>query len=246
MIFIFMTLANFSGNFIMRFAVLLIQETQVSSGNELIIILLATIIVFLKFIILHWLFNKFPRDYDQHTLAIWIFAILPTVGYKLYIQNEFSDISNVLYPNMNFVLDLMGNVILAGFITDSVLQKAGRLENERIRNRQASHAGHAKNLPRPVMDKASDLQTNDKPAHLTDTLSHLRVLEDQKDNKASNTVSAVDDEIFYKLALEECDNDEKVAKTWAKALTICKGNVHEAKWEYVTLRVKYLSEKERL
>lgn len=241
-----MTLANFIGNFIMRFAGLLFQETQVSTGNELIIILLATIIVFIKFIILYWFFNKFPRDYDQHTLAIWIFAILPTVGYKLYVQNEFSDISNVIYPNMNFVLDLMGNAILAGFMTDSVLRKAGRLENERIRKRLAPHAEQTKNLARPIIDKATDFQANDKPAHLTNSLSHLRVSEDQTENKVSNNVSAVDDEVFYKLALEECDNGEKVAKTWAKALTICKGNVHEAKWEYVNLRVKNLSDKERL
>ena len=50
----------------------------------------------------------------------------------------------------------------------------------------------------------------------------------------------VDDEVFYKAALDEYEDDEKVPETWAKALTLCKGEEQCAKWKYVELRVEWL------
>jgi len=50
----------------------------------------------------------------------------------------------------------------------------------------------------------------------------------------------IDDEQFYKAALDEYEENEKVPETWAKALTLCKGDEQSAKWKYVELRVEWL------
>lgn len=49
------------------------------------------------------------------------------------------------------------------------------------------------------------------------------------------------DEAYYKLALDEFEENQKVPETWAKALTLSKGDEQSAKWKYVELRVERLS-----
>lgn len=53
--------------------------------------------------------------------------------------------------------------------------------------------------------------------------------------------SPTSDEEYYKAALDEYHENEKVPETWAKALTLCEGNQEKAKWKYVELRVEWLN-----
>lgn len=55
----------------------------------------------------------------------------------------------------------------------------------------------------------------------------------------------VDDEVFYKAALDEVEEDDKVAETWAKALTLCRGDKEAAKWKYIELRVEWLCQNQQ-
>lgn len=52
---------------------------------------------------------------------------------------------------------------------------------------------------------------------------------------------ATSDEDYYKAALDEYEENEKVPETWAKALTICQGDEDKAKWKYIELRVEWLN-----
>ena len=52
---------------------------------------------------------------------------------------------------------------------------------------------------------------------------------------------ATSDEEYYKAALDEYEENEKVPETWAKALTICQGDEDKAKWKYIELRVEWLN-----
>lgn len=52
---------------------------------------------------------------------------------------------------------------------------------------------------------------------------------------------ATSDEEYYKAALDEYEENEKVPETWAKALTICQGDEDKAKWKYIGLRVEWLN-----
>ena len=59
-------------------------------------------------------------------------------------------------------------------------------------------------------------------------------------NKVSQTTINSNDEVYYKDALDEVEQNKQVAETWAKALTISKGDALKAKWAYVELRVDRL------
>lgn len=52
--------------------------------------------------------------------------------------------------------------------------------------------------------------------------------------KSSKTKS--DDE-YYEYALREVENNLQISSTWAKAMTLCKGDSAAAKWKYIELRV---------
>lgn len=67
----------------------------------------------------------------------------------------------------------------------------------------------------------------------------------QEQNFLVQSDHEIDDEAFYKAALDEYEQDEMVPETWAKALSLSSGVNEKAKWKYVELRVAYLTDVER-
>lgn len=74
---------------------------------------------------------------------------------------------------------------------------------------------------------------------------NVRLKSKQEQNFLVQLDQEIDDEAFYKAALDECEEDEMVPETWAKALSLSSGVKEKAKWKYVELRVAYLTDVER-
>ena len=89
-----------------------------------------------------------------------------------------------------------------------------------------------RSLEQEKCDDTSDQITTLLPYGLPETVEETyRVNPEQRE---------VNDEQFYKAALDEYEENEKVPETWAKALTLCKGDEQSAKWKYIELRVEWL------
>jgi len=54
---------------------------------------------------------------------------------------------------------------------------------------------------------------------------------------AGPTISSIDDDELYQQALEELDNDQKVAATWSRSFAEASGDEQKAKAYYIQLRV---------
>tara|TARA_R110000787_G_scaffold56009_4_gene129048 strand:- start:1284 stop:1985 length:702 start_codon:yes stop_codon:yes gene_type:complete len=54
---------------------------------------------------------------------------------------------------------------------------------------------------------------------------------------AGPTISSIDDDGLYQQALEELDNDQKVAATWSRSFAEASGDEQKAKAYYIQLRV---------
>ena len=237
-IFIFMITANVLGNAAAKIGWLTFQGAHAQNQNTFLIFSSAAILLYLKFKFICWLLRKYPRNYEDHTIAFWMFAILPSILYKFYLEVEFEDISALAYPNIQLTSDLIGSAILAFSISHTVFQDAAKAEQKIAQNFREQQRLKEEELtrkaqlpsPRPKNIRSETNLTTSSKANNKSALPDI----------TPTVTKTFTDEHFYKAALDEYDEDAKIPETWAKAITLCKGDEVAAKWKYVELRVEGL------
>ena len=76
------------------------------------------------------LFRRYPRDYDQHVIAIWIFAITPLLAYYTYFSFYFAYIVNLIIPESALAISVAANAIFAFLVSRALYQEAEEKNQE--------------------------------------------------------------------------------------------------------------------
>ena len=138
--------------------------------------------------------------------------------------------------------------VIAGFVTTLLVWWRLKMLDTSFDKEAAEHSKRlaiCEQEKEDVSDKAHQAPIEatgsiERPASISRTLSPGLPSTVKETYKLHSEARDIDDEQFYKAALDEYEENEKVPETWAKALTLCKGDEQSAKWKYVELRVEWL------
>lgn len=204
----------------------------------------------LIFFIWPWVISWFRLNYNRG-LAIYIGVVLLVSPYALWwhFSQQWGEevVSSVL--NEPSGEDAVVALILASLIAWRLWKLDERFqlevsENNRRqeKNRQDNEEAEEEELRQNKAPQASNMVEVSNSAK---TLAPGLPKSVRDSYKLPKEKPRFDDEEFYKAALDEVEEDEKVATTWAKALTLCKGDTEAAKWKYVELRVEWLCQNQQ-
>lgn len=241
-----MLVATIIGSIIQKVGALIITQFSIPISFETLNYLLFAVALYAKYKIIMGLFRRYPRDYDQHVIAIWIFAITPLLAYYAYFSFYFADIVNLIIPESALAISVTANAIFAFLVSRALYQEAEdknqemrkKIQFDSFQESEMAQQSALQSNSNQKLDSENSLKANPTlpiELHGSTKTKHARAIQE----------NLIDDEKFYKAALEEFEQDEKVSETWAKAISLSEGDIQKGKWKYVELRVQYLTNEER-
>ena len=257
-IFSFIVAGTLVTNILIKFASLAISEGNPEVLMHPITALVLPILgLIISYLLVTRLFAWFPDNYQDSAMWIWITYLLQPIALKLYFEMEQPEISDIKMSGVGLFYALCMNAILAFTVSRKVIsdeQKTNDTMDKAVK--QSSQEKVVQELqfntfaPKKRLTKAEtsvhlpvggtrDIKGNVEQESESDNFAPKKPLT-TADSNIDLPISVANDEEFYKIALDEHDDGELNAATWAKAITLCAGDKEAAKWKYVELRVEGL------
>ena len=199
------------------------------------------------------LVNKFPDNYDEYKVWLWLIYVLgPVALYSYYAYRFGVEITEIVYPGWTVVLNVLQGVVVSYFV-------GGRLtEAKNNRLRKLSMAKDEAEFRKYAEAKAASEASAQDQAEAIAVIVAKGIAENEARTKAENKTyqsqSPTDssqsnhdqniDEKHYETALIEYEDDEMVQSTYIKALALNKGDEEATRWTYVQLRAANLQKEE--